>query len=126
MHIKKYRAVKLGIVAVLAATIGSFVSQGNYIIPLIAFAVATIIILLLSPKVNEIKHDERVEKIGGKAARFTLTIVVVGSALASVVLMALAKDNDLYQILGFIFSGLVWISLLSYSIFFHYFNHKGE
>lgn len=111
---------------VLAATISSFVNNGNWVIPLIAFAVAATVIFLLNRKVEEKQTDERIEKIGGKAARYTFTILVLGSAIASLVLTALAKDAAIYQIPAYIFSGIVWVGLVLYSILFHFFNHKGE
>lgn len=126
MHAKKYRAIKLGIVIVLASTIGSFVQAGNFIVPLIAFALAAIAILLLSRNVSEIRNDERVEKIGGQAARYTLSILIVGAAIASIVLSALARDVAAYRILAYVTSGVVWFSLISYAGFFHLFNQRGE
>ena len=111
---------------VLAAITSSFVINGNWIIPLIAFAVAIAILLLLNRKVDEKQTDERIEKIGGKAARYTFTILMLGSAAASVVLTALAKNAEIYQIPAYIFSGIVWVGLVSYSVLFHFFNRKGE
>ncbi|MFA5352122.1 MAG: DUF2178 domain-containing protein [Candidatus Gracilibacteria bacterium] len=126
MQYKKYRAIKIGIVMVLAATISSFVSNGNWIIPLIAFVIAGVIILLLNRKVDVKQTDERVEKIGGKAARYIFSFLMLGSAIASLVLTALAKDAQVYQIPAYIFSGIVWVGLVGYSVLFYFFNHKGE
>ncbi|MFH0776320.1 MAG: DUF2178 domain-containing protein [Patescibacteria group bacterium] len=126
MQYKKYRVLKVGIVMLLAATVGGFVSQGNFVIPLIAFAVAALIIFLVSRRVDTIRNDERIEKIGGKAARWILAIFAIGGAIASIVLTALAKDNPIYQIPAYIFSGLVWFVLVGHLILFYYFNRKGE
>ena len=126
MKYKKYRVLKIGIVAILAATISSFVSQGNYAIPLVAFAVAVGIIFLVSRRVEEVQNDERVEKIGGKAARWMLSFLAVSGALASIVLTALAKNEPIYQIPAYIFTGIVWVELVGYSILFYFFNCKGE
>ena len=126
MKYKKYRTLKLGIVIVLATTVGGFVANGNYAIPLIAFAVAAGITFFMSRRVAEIQNDERVEKIGGKAARWTLTFLATGGALASIVLTALAKNDPAFQIPAYIFAGIVWVTLVGYAALFNFFNRKGE
>ncbi|MFH0776897.1 MAG: DUF2178 domain-containing protein [Patescibacteria group bacterium] len=126
MQYKRYRSLKIGLVMLLAATVGGFVSQGNFVIPLVAFAIAAGTIFLVSRHVDSVQNDERIEKIGGKAARWILAIFAIGGAIASIVLTALAKDNPIYQIPAYIFSGLVWFVLVGHLVLFYYFNRKGE
>jgi uncharacterized membrane protein len=126
MKYQKYRTFKIAVVIALATTVGGFVADGNYVVPLVAFVVAAAIIFFTSRRVEEIRNDERVEKIGGKAARWTLTILAIGGAIASIVLTALAKNAPELQLPAYIASGVVWFVLVGYAVLFHFFNRKGE
>ncbi|MCF7856780.1 DUF2178 domain-containing protein [Candidatus Gracilibacteria bacterium] len=126
MQYKKYRAFKIGVVIALAITISSFVSAGDFVVPLIAFVVAVAIVFFASRKVDQIQNDERVEKIGGKAARWVLTVLALGGAGASIVFTALAKNYPALQIPAYIASGVVWFVLVGYSVLFYLFNRRGE
>ena len=126
MKYKKYRALKIAVVALLAATVGGFVADGNFAVPLVAFVVAAVIIFFASRRVDQIQNDERVEKVGGKAARWMLSATAIGGAVASIVLTALAKNAPELQLPAYIASGVVWFVLVGYSILFHFFNRKGE
>lgn len=75
-------------------------------------------------KKTDIMYDERDIEIGGKAARFSITIFAVLGALISIPLM---WQNPIYSNIynvGMTLSISVCVILISYNIFYAYFSKK--
>jgi uncharacterized membrane protein len=121
----QFKAYKLIIVILLGAIIGSFVVEGNYVVPLIAFLAAAVITLLIRSRVSEVQTDERILIIGGKAARLTLSIFTVLMAIASILLLALGKKESSLMQAGTLFAYTACGMLLLYSALFKFYEAKG-
>ncbi len=124
MKYKKYKLYKLLIVLLLAGTVSAFVTAGNFIIPLIAFLIAVVLMFVLNRSVNEVLTDERINKIAGKAAKITMTVSVLIMALAGLVLIALRETYPQYLITGYVLAYLGCGMLFLYTILFKYYSRE--
>lgn len=74
MTLKQFKILKLVIVVILGATVGASVNYHNYIIPVVAMAVAISLMFFFRRKVKEIIADERDYEIGGRSAGLAIQI----------------------------------------------------
>lgn len=123
---KKYRIYKLIITIILVAIISTFVSLGNFIAALVAFAISILLIIILRKKVKGVLNDERAENIGGKASRIVLTIFALLMAVAGIVLVSLRDISVQYLIIGNILLFIECGMMLLYAILFKYYSNKGK
>lgn len=108
----------------LAGAVGSFVSAGNFVIPLAAFLVAIVLMFFLKKNVDTRLTDERIEIVSGKASRSAFVISVILMALAGMVLIALRETYPQYLITGYVLSYLGCGMLFLYVILFKYYYYK--
>jgi uncharacterized membrane protein len=111
-------------VIILAIIVGSSVSAGNYIIPIIALIAGVALMFLLKTKVNTVLTDERVDKIAGNAAKLTFTISTFGMAIAGVVLISLRTKYPEFLLLGNVLAYITCGMLILYAILFKFYNLK--
>ncbi len=94
MSYKTFRTIQAFTGMALGGIMGASISQGNWIVPVIAVIISILIITILRRKVKEIVTDERTYDIAGKASLLTLQIVAVGMALAGAILLAISRDSS--------------------------------
>jgi uncharacterized membrane protein len=121
---KKYKVYKLILVILLAIIMSAFVALGNFIIPLIIFFLAFVLMFFLRKNVEKKLTDERIEGIAGKVARIVLTISAVSMAVAGIVLVALRKVYPQYLSIGNILIYTECGMMLLYSVLFKYYSNK--
>lgn len=121
---RQYRIYKLLIVMLLAGTVSSFVTAGNFVIPLAAFLIAILLMFFLKKNVDATLTDERIEIVAGKASRAVFTISVILMALAGMILIALRETYPQYLITGYVLSYLGCGILFLYVILFKYYYYK--
>lgn len=121
---KKFRFYKIIIVILLTSIMGSFVALGNFIIPLIVFFLAFVLMFLLQKSVEETINDERTYLIAGKASRIALTISTVLMAVAGIILVSLRNANPQYQLIGNILIYSECGMMLLYAFLFKYFSKR--
>jgi uncharacterized membrane protein len=126
MDYKRYRFYKLLLVMALTAITGFFVVAGNYVIPLLAFAIACGLVYVLKSRVDEKLSDERVDKIAGKAARMVFSISALFMTLIGMILIAVRVEHPTYLLTGYVLSYLVCGMMLVYIIFFMYYGGRGD
>ncbi len=108
----------------LASIVGSFVTAGNFLIPLAAFLVAIVLMFFLKKNVDATLTDERIEIVAGNASKAVFTISVILMALAGMVLIALREAYPQYLITGYVLSYLGCSLLFLYVILFKYYYYK--
>ena len=81
-----YLVYSLVIGCMVAAMIGWSMAAGNFLVPLIAIPLGCIVILACRHHVDEVIEDERENRIRSKAALLTLEVVVIGGAIAAIIL----------------------------------------
>ncbi len=121
---KKYKIYQLVIAIVLTAVMGTFVALGNFIIPLIVFAIAFGLMFLLSKNVRETLTDERLDRIAGKSAKIVLTVSVVLMAVAGIILISLRNVYSPGLVIGNILIYTECGMMLLYSILFKCYSNK--
>jgi uncharacterized membrane protein len=70
----------------VAAMVGWSMAAGNFLIPVIAIPLGIVVVLACRAQVSEVIGDERESRIRSKAALRTLEIVVIGGAIAAIIL----------------------------------------
>jgi uncharacterized membrane protein len=123
---KTYTFYRLLIVIALSMTVGAFISVGNYVVPLVALVVSMFAMWRLKKVADLRLSDERVEKIGGLAARWTFSALLLLMVFIGIPLITLGKSDPVLSFAGNLLSLLAMAGLLIYSVLFHYFNRKGE
>jgi uncharacterized membrane protein len=126
MRENKFRFYKILIVVALAIIISSAVTTGSFVIPIVALVAAIVAILLLKTKVKDVMSDERAEKIGGFAARLSMTLTSIAMAITSFVFVALRQQYPELLTAGYVLSYFVCGMLILYSIVFKYKYSRGE
>ena len=94
MSYKTFRMIQAFFGMALGGIMGASISQGNWIIPVVAVVISLVIMMVLRRSIKEIVADERTYDIAGKASRLTLQIVAVGMSLAGAVLLAISRDSS--------------------------------
>lgn len=117
----QYRLYKILIVILLTIIASSFVALGNFIIPLIVFAAAFILMFILQKNVDEKLVDERINLAAGKASRMALTISVILMSVAGIILVSLRNTYPQYQLTGNILLFSECGMMLVYAILFKYY-----
>lgn len=112
------------LVIILAILVGSFVTSGNYIFPIILLIVAVCLMFFLKSKVEGVLTDERVDKIAGKAAKLTFTISTFAMAIAGLILISLRTKYPEFLITGYTLSYITCAMLVLYAILFKFYNLK--
>jgi len=120
MNRKKFAIYAALVCAMMGAVVGYGVSEGNALLPAIAFIIGIVLIALGKRGVKEVMEDERTERISEKASRRTYQVFVIGAALIGTTLVALNKHTEVGYTLAFSACAL----LLLYIIFYGYYSRK--
>jgi uncharacterized membrane protein len=70
----------------VAAMVGWSMAAGNFLIPAISIPLGIIVILACRANVDIVMADERERRIRSKAALRTLEVVIIGGAIAAIIL----------------------------------------
>jgi uncharacterized membrane protein len=121
---KNYRLYKILIVILLASIASTFVALGNFVIPLVVFFLAALLMFFLKKNVDAKLTDERMDIIGGKAARMVMTISAILMAIAGIILVSLRNTYPQGLIVGNILIYTECGMMLFYTILFKYYSKK--
>lgn len=121
---KKYKWYKIILVILLAIIMGGFVALGNFIIPLIVFFIAVVLMFFLKKNVDSVLTDERVEKASGKASRIVMVTSAMLMAVAGIILVASREISPIYLLIGNILLYTECGMMLLYSILFKIFSKR--
>jgi uncharacterized membrane protein len=122
----RYRIFKAIIVGAMGGIMGFSFARGFKYLPFIALIIGTGFMFILAMyKPRELKPDERINKIAGRAAIaayqvFTLTIAVTG-----LILRTLTEDQIINNVGTTLLYSACWLILL-YLGFYFYYNRKSE
>jgi uncharacterized membrane protein len=123
MDIKKYTAIKLAVVVLLAFIASWSISTSNYVLPVIAFIVSYLVLLYLRGKVKGVIADERDYEIGGKAARWAIQIYSWIAVLVMFVLYAKRALNPSYEAIAAVLAYSTCFLMLVYALIFRFYNN---
>ncbi|MBN1778755.1 MAG: DUF2178 domain-containing protein [Candidatus Buchananbacteria bacterium] len=124
MTSQKFRAIKLIIVIILAILVGQSVVYQNFFVPIIAMAVAILLLFYFRSKVKEIMVDERDNKIAGQAAIVTIRIYAWLSVMAMLIFFASRNGNQTIETVAYVLAYTTCILMLLQVAVFYYFKTK--
>jgi uncharacterized membrane protein len=122
MTLKQFRAIQLFLVMVLAVVVGWATVRQNYVIPIVATALAVMLLFYLQNKVKEIIADERDYEVGGKAARLAISVFAWLMIIVMFALLAFRGQNPDFEILAVTLGYSVCLLMVIYSLFFRYYD----
>jgi uncharacterized membrane protein len=121
---KQYRLYKILIVILLAAIASTFVALGNFVVPLIVFFLAALLMFVLKRNVDAVLTDERIDVASGKASRMVMTISAILMAIAGIILVSLRNTYPQGLIIGNVLIYTECGMMLFYSILFKYYAKR--
>jgi len=126
MNCKQFKRIKMLITAFVSATVAIAVVYNNAILALAGVAIGMLFLLLVRKKTKIVLVDERIQNIGGRAARLTYVILTVTLAFFSLVFITTGRRTGEanYETLGTILSFITLFSLALYSLSYKYFSKK--
>lgn len=124
MSLKKYKAIRILIVVILAIIVGQSFVRENYIFPIMAIALSFLITMILRKRVKEIMADERDYEIGGRAARIAMQIFSWAAVVVIFALYMLKNRNPVLEPIALTLSYSVCLLMLSYALIFRFLYKK--
>ncbi len=125
MDKKTFGLLRALIAMVVAVAIGWSVSRGNVVAPLVAAGAGLGLFYWLKRRVRDVMEDDRVHRIGEKAARLTISVLPVTIAVAGAVLLALGQRGFTEMRLIGLTLGYVAIAFaLIYAVLYAYYERK--
>jgi len=94
-----YLTCTLLVACMVAAMVGWSMAAGNFLVPVIAIPLGVIVVLACRAQVDTVIADEREKRIRSKAALRTLEVVVIGGAIAAVILYSFVVSIPLTPII---------------------------
>jgi uncharacterized membrane protein len=123
MTIKKYQRVKIVVTVILAVIFSQAVVYNNYLIPLVAMIIASLVLIYLRRQVKEVIADERDYAIAGKAALWSIQIYSWVATISMIVLYALRDLNPAYEPVAMTLAFSTCGLMLLYAVIFRYHNN---
>jgi len=124
MTLKQFKILKLSVVFILAMIVGQAIVYHNYIISVVAMALAIMVIFYFRGRVKEVIADERDYEVGGRAAILTiqvfswLTVILLFSLLVYYEANPVPEIMTAVMVLAYSACALMVI----YTLFFRYYN----
>ena len=94
-----YLTCTLLVACMVAAMVGWSMAAANFLIPVIAIPLGVIVVLACRAQVDPVIADEREKRIRSKAALCTLEVIVIGGAIAAVILYSYVVSIPLAPII---------------------------
>ena len=126
MSIKKFKFIRLAIVAAVAITVSLAVSSNDFWLALAGVLTGMLFLSLVRFKSKKVLVDEMIENISGKAARASYSInVLVLLFLTLYFIVTGNQKDDLYaQTMGMVFAFVILFQVALYSIAFYYHKYR--
>jgi uncharacterized membrane protein len=121
MTLKQYNVFRIIAVIILVIIISNSVALHNYVLPLAAIVVASLFLLFLRNRVNEIVADERDYEVSGKAARWAMQIYAWIAVAGFFLIYALYGENPIWGTVAYVLSYSACLLLILYAIIFRFF-----
>lgn len=122
MTLKKYKIIKLVIIALIAAVFAQAIVLKNYLIPIAILVVASLVLMMLRKRVTEIMTDERDRITGGKSALLAIQIYSWIAVISMLILYSLRDLNPSYEAIGTTLAYSTCLLMITYSLIFHFYN----
>lgn len=118
MTFKHYHILRLLMVMALSAFIAFSVVQKEFFWPVVAIAIAMLVLLFLRRRVKGVLADERDYTIGGKAALWSIQIFSGVAVVLMFVLLAKQDADPSFRIVADVLAYATCALMLLYSLIF--------
>jgi uncharacterized membrane protein len=122
MTVQKYQRIKLIVVVALAIVFSQGIVLENYIIPLMALAAASLVLLALRRRVDGIMADERDYAAGGRAALLAIQVYAWAATAGMLVLYASRDLDPSYEPIAMTLAFSTCALMLLYALIFRYYD----
>ncbi len=120
------RRAKILVTSFVCAIVAIGATSGNMFLALAGIAMGALFMALVRRRSGEVYFDERVEALGGRAARATFAVMSVFLGFLSLIFIFIGRrtgDGGL-EALGTVFCYVVCLNCAIYSITFKYFDRE--
>ena len=126
MNYKNFKRMRILATTFVSVTVAMAVVYNNIILALAGVLIGMLFLFLVKRKTKAVLVDERIQSIGGRAARLTYTILTMTLAFLSLVFILTGRriGEANYELLGIILSYITLFSLALYSLSYKYFSKK--
>ena len=125
MQIGKFRIYKMIIAGGLGIAVAIAITTDTAIIALVAVIVAIALAIILERSNKEIRRDERISQINGKAASASFNIMLILAAVASLgIALFRSQLPENVGFFGAIMGYFICVALLLHICFYAYFSRK--
>jgi len=126
MNQTQFKWVRLVIVALVATTVSTAVSIGNFFLALSGVLIGMLFMWLVRLRYKKVIVDERVSIISGRAARVSYAITTMTLLALSLFFTVSGKRaGEIYiEALGVVFGFVVLFTVALYTVSFHYYNKR--
>lgn len=120
MTAKRFKFYRILIAAVLGAIFSASIVADNFVLPIVSVITSVALIYMLKKNVKEVLEDERDYEIGGRAARYAISIYSYLMLVAIFVLFIGRNNNPLFETVASILAYSVCSLMIFYSLIFKY------
>lgn len=126
MNYKQFKKIKILITSFVSVMVAMAVIYDNIILALAGVSIGMLFLFLVRKKAKIVLVDERIQKISGRAARLTYTILTVTVALLSLIFIGSGRQTGEagYEMLGIILSYITLFSIALYALSYKYISKK--
>jgi len=128
MNYKQFKKINALVASFISATVAIAIVNNNLILALAGVSIGMFFIVLMKKTARAVLVDERIQSIGGKAARLTYTISTIVIAFLSLFFIIIGRKTTPPQpnieLLGVTFSYIVLFNLALYSLSYKYLSKK--
>jgi uncharacterized membrane protein len=126
MNRKQFTICGILITASTGAVIGWSINEGNAVLPAVAVIAGAVLLYLCKTRVTEVMEDERIHRVGEKAARKTFQVFTITTALTGTVLIALRNKYPQFEQIGSVLMFCLFTLMVLYMVFYAYYNSRGD
>lgn len=119
---KTYHIWRIVIVFLLAMIFSQSITYGNYLFPVVAMIICSLLLWYLRNRVKGVLADERDYALGGKAALLSIQIFGWLASISTLILYSQRAINPMYEPVALTLSYTVLFLFLVYGIVFRYYN----
>jgi uncharacterized membrane protein len=126
MNYKQFKRMRILTASFVSATVAIAVVYNNVILALAGVFIGMLFLFLVRRKTKAVLVDERIQSIGGRAARLTYTILTITVGFLSLIFIMTGRRTGEanFEMLGVILSYIALFSLALYSLSYKYFSKK--
>jgi len=128
MDYQQFKKTRALIASFVSATVAIAFVYNNIILALAGMLIGVLFLFLVRKTTKMVLVDERIQSIGGQAARLTYVILTTTIAFLSLFFVVIGRKSVPYQpgleTLGITLSYIALLSLALYSLSYKYFSNK--